>query len=112
MITVNDLRTAKPVVYDFSQAASVKVMERVISLLNEEMLIEMLNLDHPLTVDVYLNNGDIPVEILETVKDPTFDFFIQFGAFIEKRNHVAICIDRLNGTLAMGEVVDVEQETE
>lgn len=109
MIVVNDFRTPKPVVYDFAQAASIKVMERVISLLNEEMLIEMLNLDHPLTVDVYLHNSEIPVEILETVDDPTFDFFVQFGAFIEKRNHVAICIDRLNGTLAMGEVHAEEQ---
>lgn len=112
MIVVNDLRTAKPVVYDFSQAASIKVMERVIGLLNEEMLIEMLNLNHPLTVDVYLNSSDIPVEILETVKDPSFDFFIQFGAFIQKRNHVAICIDRLNGTLAMGEVLEQEEDVE
>lgn len=112
MITVNDLRTAKPVMYDFAQTASVKVMERVVSLLNEEMLIEMLNLDHPLTVDVYLNAQDIPVEILETHRDPVCNFYVPYGKFIAERNHVAICIDRINGTLSMGEVVDDAQKAE
>jgi hypothetical protein len=112
MITVNDLRTDKPIVYDFAKAASVKVMERVISLLNEEMLVEMLNIDHPLTVDVYLSASDIPAPILETHRDPSFNFFAEYALFISNREHVAICIDRITGTLSLAEVKSEEQETD